>query len=1021
MDGRTALQPDAKLTFYNHEGGAVSYVIRQEIGRGGSSIAYDASYTDNLGNPKLVRVKECYPHGLRLRRREDGGLEADPGDAGAFEERKCRFIEAYQQNHDLFSLEPLTNSVSNTSDIYLSGNTVYIVSTYSNSRTLASHRCASLRECVSLLASAGRVLQRIHEAGYLYLDLKPENILILNGSTDLVQLFDFDSLVSMAAVKDNQVRQISYTRGFAPLELQMGQINRLGWHSDVYSLGAVLFHALWGRTPAAFDCDGSAVYDYAQTAFSSAEYQDRLYRELTDFLHRTLASYPGDRYAAMSEAVAHLETIARLSDETLPWLASTPFDAPTFFTGRDEALAALDELLRQPNRHVLSLHGLGGIGKSTLAREYLTRHRADYDAVLFLYDNGSPDALLADDRLVRISTVEKYGEEPAEDYYARKLDALRKLCDEQNILVVLDNFEPGHLNDASDLLALGWKVLLISREALPEGFCPSLRLNELSIEDQARLFVHYARCELTKDADIAAFVSIVNHVGGHTLLIELIARQMARNYLSLREAAALTASAGITSLSDGKVDYIKDRSAVRVTVDAVLDQLMEISRYNRRERHVMKLLSLFDAPGIPGLVFRVIANLEDMESINALEDSGWLKVDQNRLSLHPVLREYVQGWPWQGDEDYLTSAEGLMERLYSIILPEGMRPDADKQFPEDYGGLFPMLCLAEQVVDNLGIVTPASQKLRCRLILDAPVDRYESMLRRAEALLSRPETVDTDSVLRVYNHVALIYNKIGRHDDALETLSRMKGYLSRHKSAYYRALYHDMTACVLHEIDAEGNLEECLKHQEKAIFWARRSRRADSDRLLIQCLVNHAMTLLDVQPDANRCGKPLAEAAALIRRNCGAYDLERYNGLCVAAMYHAKLTHNAAEALKYLEAATHIADVARDSAMSYADHLLDECAPIYCEMGLYGEAVDAIREAVALCKKNMAVAAYRRLRFDACLFLARVYADTGDYVRSAEVYDQLEACREDSPYPFDETEPLCPPSIREKAREEKTE
>ena len=138
-------------------------------------------------------------------------------------------------------------------------------------------------------------------------------------------------------------------------------------------------------------------------------------------------------------------------------------------------------------------------------------------------------------------------------------------------------------------------------------------------------------------------------------------------------------------------------------------------------------------------------------------------------------------------------------------------------------------------------------------------------------------------------------------------------------------------------------------------------------------------------------------------------------------MYHAKLTHNAAEALKYLEAATHIADVARDSAMSYADHLLDECAPIYYEMGLYGEAVDAIREAIALCEEKMEIAVYRRLRFDAYLFLARVYADTGNYVRSAEVYDQLEACREDSPYPLDETKPLCPPSIREKAKEQKAE
>ena len=62
MDGREALNPGTKLRFANREGGAVSYVVSREIGRGGSCIVYDASYTDNLGNDKLVRIKECYPH-----------------------------------------------------------------------------------------------------------------------------------------------------------------------------------------------------------------------------------------------------------------------------------------------------------------------------------------------------------------------------------------------------------------------------------------------------------------------------------------------------------------------------------------------------------------------------------------------------------------------------------------------------------------------------------------------------------------------------------------------------------------------------------------------------------------------------------------------------------------------------------------------------------------------------------------------------------------------------------------------
>ena len=58
MDGRIALTPGTKLKLSTATGYTI-YTINQEVGRGGSCIVYDASYIDNLGNHKLVRVKEC--------------------------------------------------------------------------------------------------------------------------------------------------------------------------------------------------------------------------------------------------------------------------------------------------------------------------------------------------------------------------------------------------------------------------------------------------------------------------------------------------------------------------------------------------------------------------------------------------------------------------------------------------------------------------------------------------------------------------------------------------------------------------------------------------------------------------------------------------------------------------------------------------------------------------------------------------------------------------------------------------
>lgn len=786
----------------------------------------------------------------------------------------------------------------------------------------------------------------------------------------------------------------------------------------MYSLGAVLFYELWGHTPSAFDCDASAVFDFEHMTFART-YQDRLYRELTDFFHRTLASFTGDRYAAMSEAVAHLELIARLSDDMLPWLRSTPVDAPAFFVGRDEELAALDELLHTPNQHIFSLNGLGGIGKSSLVREYLSHHRGEYDAVLFLYDNGDPDGLLVDDDSVHINTIERAKGESTDEYLSRKLSALRRLCEEQSILVVLDNFSGDHLEKAQRQLGLNWKVLLVSRDELPEGICPSLNLGELNAPELARLFERYAHCTLDSEERLSAFAAIAESVDGHTLLVELIARQIARDYLPLSAAVVLAQEFGFSHISETRVDYVKDQQTVRMTIEGILAQLLQVDRYTGNERHIMKLLSLFDAPGIPAQAFRTLADLKSMETINMLEDSGWLKTDHDWLSMHPVLREYVQSWPWQDEENYLASAEAFMGRLYELIKPEGKGHDSDKQFPEDYTRLWHLLRLAEQMVVNLGITTPASQRLSYHLVMDAPVDQDELMLQRCLALLKHPDHLDPDSVLRLYNQAAVLFRRLNYFADALDTLKAMKSYLLRHPSAYYLSVYHNTIGNILHDMDAEKNLKRCMKHQDEAITAVKLSRHPGAQKLLVTCLMDKAMTLIDLGTDLKACGRLLDDAADIIRKISADYDYERYHWLCIAAMYHVKTTGDSEKALNYLEEATRIADTSRDSTMAYADHLLDQCAPIYYEMGLIDKAIDVIWEAIRLCEANMEIVSYRRLRFDAYLFLTQIYTNTRDYIKAEEIYDQLEPYRDDSPYAFDESKPLCPQSIRNKAAEQR--
>ena len=67
-------------------------------------------------------------------------------------------------------------------------------------------------------------------------------------------------------------------------------------------------------------------------------------------------------------------------------VSNIPFRLPIHFMGRDDALDAIDEVLRrgQGRAAITALHGLRGVGKTTLAVAYAERHLNDYRAIWWI-------------------------------------------------------------------------------------------------------------------------------------------------------------------------------------------------------------------------------------------------------------------------------------------------------------------------------------------------------------------------------------------------------------------------------------------------------------------------------------------------------------------------------------------------------------------------------------------------------------------------------------------------------------
>src|SRR5207247_1359017 len=106
----------------------------------------------------------------------------------------------------------------------------------------------SIRRAVELIAKVARTVHYAHEHGILHRDIKPGNILLdQNGEphlTDfgLARLLEAESTVTCTL-------ELLGTPSYMAPEQAAGETTKLSKATDVYGLGAVLYHLLTGRPP----------------------------------------------------------------------------------------------------------------------------------------------------------------------------------------------------------------------------------------------------------------------------------------------------------------------------------------------------------------------------------------------------------------------------------------------------------------------------------------------------------------------------------------------------------------------------------------------------------------------------------------------------------------------------------------------------------------------------------------------------------------------------------------------------
>lgn len=355
------------------------------------------------------------------------------------------------------------------------------------------------------------------------------------------------------------------------------------------------------------------------------------YKTCREMLRREFGIEPSAETNALYE---RLRAVSETPRHNLP-------PQPTPFIGRMRELAALQEKLLQPECRLLTLLGIGGIGKTRLALETSARlltQGAFLDGVYFVALSAAqtPEALFA-------AIAHALGLAPSSDGKTQLVNYLRA----KEILLLLDNFE--QLVESTPLLgelltgAPHLKLLVTSREKLNTRWEWVVPLEGLEYTDAdspaAQLFVERAqRVEPHFHLDAtnrAAVARVCQFVEGMPLALELAAAAVHRH-----------ACADIANELEHNLNFLettlRDVPARQRSMRAVFDYAWE--QLSERERAVWCRLSVFHNSWTRDAA-RVIADASPSE-LHALADTSLVRASvaahETRYDMHELARQYAR-------------------------------------------------------------------------------------------------------------------------------------------------------------------------------------------------------------------------------------------------------------------------------------------------------------------------------------------------------------------------------------------
>lgn len=781
------LKPNSKVILFS-DNNLKTFTIEQVKGIGGSCVAYIVSFYESDSIRHKGILKEYCPAFLGDVVRKGNSIVVPEKDQQKFYNGLQAFRKTYKLiNNYIAENEEATNYHPVQLGIYSGNNTLYTLSSYDYGKSYDQVEDASVYSIVKLMISVTKAVEMYHNAGFIHCDIKPENIFILNDITELIKLFDYDSLLSITELKSGNISAIPNPSVYYVPELAEQTIRNIGITTDIFEIGAMFYYRLFRAAPTPTHMEHDAEFDFNDVSLMESISPKAKY-EIEQLFKNTLQISVRRRYKNTSELLRQFSLILDNLDDKKPFLLNLPVWHPTRVAiERNNELFDIHNRLQ--NDGFVFIKGMGGIGKSELAKMYVDSFISNYHTIQFCKYVDSIKAMVA---TMPISGINDEDFDSLDDLFTVKNKILH-LCD-VNTLIIVDNFNVTYDKRLREFLpsnSKSFKVIFTTRCMPAADYYEKnvLPLAPLSLEDSIRLFYLHNQTVRTLSLD-EKIETLVNKIQSNTLLLVLIAKMIKRTGMDINDVILKLSTQELNSI-DAKVFYEYDYSDEDIEVYNIINNhlhtVFSISGLSFIEKQTLLNMTLISVYGIKAEEFISACEEKSISNgiIAGLINQGWIENNNKIISLHSIVSDVISEQDIEKENSYYSLACYLQDQC-----------DVDES------------CHISILQKALAIATQLNRRYKTEddeaqaIILYLLGSIYLSLYRPKDAEKCLIESIQKLGAVGCRTDLPIVYNKLGEYESKFGTITKAMSY-------FYDAIHLSEELCAIN-YDSDDMLMDCI-------------------------------------------------------------------------------------------------------------------------------------------------------------------------------------------------------------------